>query len=75
MYHAHRYHETFNLPEPPHIVTYGKKMLSGGLYAREGILPNKVKREQLVAQFCYQSLCLFNRCLKYRTHLWAILQE
>ena len=37
-----RYHETWNLPYPPHIVTYAKKMLSGGLYAIEGVLPNKV---------------------------------
>lgn len=46
-----RYHESWNLPSPPHIVTYAKKMLSGGLFAREGMLPDQVRVVSIIIIF------------------------
>lgn len=70
-----RYHESWNLPSPPHIVTYAKKMLSGGLFAREGMLPDQVrvvyllcllmKKQDLHGQ---DGLLFYNKTSIGRTH-------
>ena len=36
------FHETWNLPYPPDIVTFSKKMLTGGFYQTEEMLPTEV---------------------------------
>ena len=37
-----RAHEHWNLPEPPSIVAFAKKMLVGGYYFRDDFLPKQV---------------------------------
>lgn len=37
-----RAHESWGLPTPPHLVTFAKKLQSGGLYAIDGMLPTEV---------------------------------
>ncbi|XP_056001745.1 4-aminobutyrate aminotransferase, mitochondrial-like [Ostrea edulis] len=37
-------HEHFSLPEPPDIVAFGKKMLTGGFYYRENMRPQEAFR-------------------------------
>jgi 4-aminobutyrate aminotransferase/(S)-3-amino-2-methylpropionate transaminase len=39
-------HEYFNLPEPPDMVTFGKKMLMGGIYTHKQFLPKEGYRIQ-----------------------------
>ncbi|KAK2160754.1 hypothetical protein LSH36_127g08000 [Paralvinella palmiformis] len=38
------FHETWNLPSPPDIVTFSKKMLTGGFYHTEEMLPTESNR-------------------------------
>ena len=36
-------HEHFNLDEPPDLVSFSKKMLTGGFYFREHHMPQEVR--------------------------------
>ncbi len=36
------HHETWNLPSPPDIVTFSKKMLTGGFYFTDELMPTEV---------------------------------
>ena len=36
------YHETWDLPTPPDVVIFSKKMLTGGFYFSEELLPTEV---------------------------------
>lgn len=36
------HHETWNLPSPPDIVTFSKKMLTGGFYFSDELMPTEV---------------------------------
>jgi 4-aminobutyrate aminotransferase/(S)-3-amino-2-methylpropionate transaminase len=36
------HHESWNLPHPPSIVTFSKKMLTGGIYYGDEIVYNEV---------------------------------
>ena len=41
-----RAHENWDLPEPPEIVTFAKKMLVGGYYFKDDFLPKHVSSFQ-----------------------------
>lgn len=41
-------HEHFNLPQPPDIVTFSKKMLTGGFYYNSKFRPNEVNNVKLI---------------------------
>lgn len=45
-------HETWNLPSPPDIVTFSKKMFTGGFYFTEELMPTEVS--QFVTDRCLQ---------------------
>jgi len=37
------YHESWDLPQPPHIVTFSKKMMTGGFYFTEELMQKEVR--------------------------------
>ena len=55
------------MPSPPHIVTYAKKMLSGGLFAREGMLPDQVRVLLITCYFLEEAGLAWTR--------WPILKQ
>lgn len=55
-------HEHFNLPQPPDIVTFSKKMLTGGFYYNSKFRPNEVNNVKLIndwEQELYSGLLYF----------------
>ena len=50
-----RAHESWDLPEPPHMVTFAKKMHIGGIYGMKGIFPKEV----CISLSCYYHI----RCI------------
>jgi len=36
-------HESWGLPQPPDIVTFSKRMMTGGLYFTEQMMPKEVR--------------------------------
>jgi len=37
------YHETWDLPQPPHVVTFSKKMMTGGFYFTEEMMHKEAR--------------------------------
>lgn len=57
-------HEYFHLPEPPDIVAFGKKMMTGGFYYREEMRPQEVKSSVLsYTCMCSREIGVSNTCL------------
>ena len=44
-------HEHFNLREPPDVVPFAKKMMTGGFYHRDELRPTEVQAEHLTVTF------------------------
>lgn len=56
-------HEYFHLPEPPDIVAFGKKMLTGGFYYSEEMRPQEVKPSvPSYTCMCSREIGVINRC-------------
>lgn len=59
-------HEYFHLPEPPDIVAFGKKMMTGGFYYREEMRPQEVKFSVLsYTCMCSREIGVSNTCLTW----------
>ena len=44
-------HEHFNLREPPDVVPFAKKMMTGGFYHRDELRPTEVQAEHWTVTF------------------------
>ena len=52
-----RAHEMWDLPSPPDMVTFSKKMQVGGYYSIAGLYPKEVsgaRLDKLILRYCWQ---------------------